>query len=45
MNASYLVNERGEIGNRMNGKEQKVNCREQPGLRTNARIWVARHAV
>ena len=32
MSKSYLVNERGEIGSRMNGKEQKVNGKEPAGF-------------
>ena len=32
MSKSYPVNEREEIGNRMNGKEQKINGKEPAGF-------------
>lgn len=32
MSKSYPVNERGEIGSRMNGKEQKVNGKGPAGF-------------
>lgn len=32
MSKSYLVNERGEVGNRMNGKAQKVNGKGPAGF-------------
>lgn len=32
MSKSYPVNERGEIGSGMNGKEQKVNSKEPAGF-------------